>query len=68
MLLDKTILEKYPEQKPVCFNYAEARNLILALYEESTRKKHAVLDEMSGFLQNSGFEDASKALDCHYKL
>lgn len=65
---DCNILEKYPEQKPICFNYAEARGLIIALHDENANLRVAILDEMSGFLQNAGFEEASKALDCHYNL
>jgi len=34
-LLDrKTFEARYPEQKPVCFNYATARKDVLALIEE----------------------------------
>lgn len=65
---DFNILEKYPEQKPICFNYAEARGLIIALHEENARQRRAVLDEASGFLKKAGFEGASKSLECHYNL
>lgn len=68
MQLDNSILEKYSEQKPICFNYAEARNLIIALHEENAGQRRIILDEVSGFLQKAGFEEARKALDCHYNL
>ena len=37
-LLNKpAILEKYPEQKPLCLNYAVIRSELIALAEENER-------------------------------
>ena len=63
MLQLKDILEKYPEQRPTTFNYTEARELILSLYELSQRRKNKIIDEASIFLQNNGFNQASRMLD-----
>lgn len=110
-MTDSEFIAKYPEQKPVCFNYMTARTDILALREENLRlrkrlaafdeglnpdtakkfsavadsllekldaligdtlenpgTKNVSVNEISQFLQNAGFEEASKALDCRYSV
>jgi hypothetical protein len=46
-LSDSVIESRYPEQKPICFNYAAARQDILAFREENTRleKRLAAFEE-----------------------
>ena len=64
-VLDRTaILAKYPNKKPVCLNYIEMRDELLAL----AAAKASMPREVSMFLYEAGYGDASDAIDRHYGL
>jgi uncharacterized phage protein (TIGR01671 family) len=46
----------------------EEQGLLIRLDDTSYSTKLAIIDEVSEWLQNNGFEDASKAVDCHWEL
>ncbi len=58
------ILAKYPNKKPVCLNYIEIRDELLALAAAKTGMPR----EVSMFLYEAGYGDASDAVDRHYGL
>ncbi len=64
-VLDRNaILAKYPNKKPVCLNYIEMRDELLAL----AAAKASMPREVSMFLYEAGYGDASDAIDRHYGL
>jgi len=61
------ILEKYPEQKPICLNYKEIRDELIALSSENSR-----LQKRIGYLEagidHDDCEGASMAPGCRYEI
>lgn len=46
----------------------EEQGLLIRLDDASYSAKLAIIDEVSEWLQMSGYTDASKAVDCHWNL
>jgi len=53
------ILDKYPEQKPICLNYAEMRKDLLAV-------RALTINELIRVLHDKGLEDAGRVLNRLY--
>lgn len=60
------IMQRYPEKKPHVFNYQDARSDVVALVTEIIAQGGEIIhykktmEKLSAFLQEQGFEDASK--------
>jgi len=52
-------MDKYPEQKPICLNYAEMRKDLLAV-------RALTINELIRVLHDKGFGDVGKVLNRLY--